>query len=273
MERIHSLLIGNFAGREFAPVFAALSSYGSITSCANISIAMELIAVGEFKPDVIVVAQRRPGEFAAAAFEQLHRAAPLAPVLGIQGTWCEGETRTGDPWPGMLRTYWHAWLPRWVTQFDRLASGRLPVWGLPVTCTEDERLTSALGAAATMSPKLIAIHTRSHDMANMLSQACAREGHMPIWADPRRPIQIVGAHAVIWDGTGEVLSELSGAVAQFPSEPILALIDFPRLDEIETALRSGASAVVSVPFLLGDLFRQLELLITQTSDIAQRNVA
>lgn len=273
MTKLQILLIGDFARREFAAIRAALSDYGDITDCADVRAAIRATDAAAHPPDVIAVAQQRPGEIAAPAFERLRRAAPLAPILGVQGSWCEGETRTGHPWPGMLRTYWHAWLPRWLGQFDRLAADRLPLWGLPTTCTEDERIMSGLGTRPHTTPKLIAIYSRSNDMADMLCDACAKEGHLPVWADPRRPFHIVAAQAVIWDGTGEAFSELSNVSARLPSVPILALIDFPRLDEVETLMRNGAAAVTSVPFLLGDLFIQLDQLITDMADPSARCVA
>ena len=173
----------------------------------------------------------------------------------------------------MLRSYWHAWLPRWTVQFNRVTSGQLPVWGLPATCTDDDRMASAVDCQSNTPPQLVAICARSHDMANMLCEACAEQGHLPVWIDPRRPTQLVGAHAIIWDGTGTALPELSQVTAQFPSLPILALIDFPRRNEVELALGMGASAVISVPFLLGDLFHQLDLLTADSTKPVKRQVA
>ena len=50
-------------------------------------------------PDVIVVAQAFPGQFSHQAIDRLRRLAPLARMVGLMGSWCEGEMRTGSPWP------------------------------------------------------------------------------------------------------------------------------------------------------------------------------
>ena len=74
------------------------------------------------EPDVMVVAQSRPGQFAAQDLEQLLGLAPLARLVALLGSWCEGETRTGHPWPGVMRLFCVALASTWSGARPRLVS-------------------------------------------------------------------------------------------------------------------------------------------------------
>src|SRR5262245_27178576 len=67
-------------------------------------------------PELIVVAQSRPGTFALDRVVSLRQRAPLAGVVGLLGSWCEGETRTGRTWPGVERLYWYEFPAWWRRQ-------------------------------------------------------------------------------------------------------------------------------------------------------------
>jgi CheY-like chemotaxis protein len=51
------------------------------------------------------------------------------------------------------------------------------------------------------------------------------------------------------------LSEILG-----PATPIVAIVDFPRVEDRDRAMAAGAAAVLSKPLLLDDLFWQLDQL-------------
>ena len=58
------------------------------------------------------------------------RGAPLARLCVVAGSWCEGETRSGRPWPGVWRVY--AISGRSARrELAALAAGRPTVWNLP----------------------------------------------------------------------------------------------------------------------------------------------
>src|SRR4051794_23788022 len=66
-----------------------------------------LIRGAETPPELIVVAQSRPDAICSDRLNVLRRAAPLSGIVALLGSWCEGETRTGRPWPGVHRLYWY----------------------------------------------------------------------------------------------------------------------------------------------------------------------
>lgn len=69
--------------------------------------------------------------------------------------------------------------------------------------------------------------------------------------------------AVLWDTVAEDcadaarVGELSRSAG---SAPIIALLNFPRIEEVVRAHAAGVSAVVSKPFLIDELFWQLNQL-------------
>ena len=79
-------------------------------------------------PELIVIAQSRPDVIGRRDVEHLRRSAPLAGIVGLMGTWCEGETRTGRPWPGVTRLYWYEFPTWWWRQMRLRAAGRCPDW-------------------------------------------------------------------------------------------------------------------------------------------------
>jgi CheY-like chemotaxis protein len=269
MTNFQFLLIGDFCDVDFASVRGPLAAFGRTTECANVATAIEQIKDAGGPPDVIILAQSRPGEFCNKELDALQRQAPLAPILGLLGTWCEGEMRTGKPWPGMIRTYWHAWLPRWLRQFQRLSSGQLPVWGLPVTSTDDERVMFAHDAKNIAAGQLVAVRSYSYDMADMLCDVCARRGYATIWIDPRQTLQLEGVAAVVWDATGDQWSECAAVAEEFPTAPLMALIDFPRSDEIRRTLDAGAAAVLSTPFHIEDVQHTLTTMLSREVDASE----
>ena len=88
--------------------------------------AEAILAAGRFVPDVIVVAQAFPGQFSLDEIDRIRGLAPLARLLGLLGSWCEGEVRTGLPWPAVIRIplsgsfyqyfhWWHSTRLGWLT--------------------------------------------------------------------------------------------------------------------------------------------------------------
>jgi CheY-like chemotaxis protein len=105
-------LLGDTDRTEFREAEACLQGCGSVHRFAKTAAAATALAEGQLVADAIVLAQAFPGQFSHQAVDRLRRLAPLTRVLGLMGSWCEGEMRTGSPWPGAVRTYWHQWPAR-----------------------------------------------------------------------------------------------------------------------------------------------------------------
>jgi DNA-binding NarL/FixJ family response regulator len=260
MPTLSILLLGNTQRSEFCEVRATLENAGRVTEAANVASATAILAAGKCVPDLIIVAQAFPGEFSREAIDELRRQAPLARVVGLLGSWCEGELRSGQPWPAAIRTYWHQWPQRWGRQVTRLMCGECPTWGLPATATDEERLLLEADADRPQREGLVVIYAQAFEMADWLSAACRSRGYATVWLRPRRPARTEGAKAAIFDATdlqGDELAELKRLVAKLDPAPVIVLLDFPRREDSDRAKAAGAAAVLSKPLQIDDLFWQL----------------
>jgi hypothetical protein len=235
------LLVGDATRPEFRDARAQLERRGSVDAFDNVDAAVVALEQGRVAPDVIVVTQAFPGQFSHAAIERLRRVAPLARVVALLGSWCEGEMRSGRPWPA-VRTYWHQWAPRCRRQFQHLVRGESCSWALPPTATEEERVLadasgqwpvasgrnevdswqSAVGSESEItSPQPLApspssnppspfplppssfvlIRSRSREMWSWLSAACRTRGGAAVWQRDGNVVEAIGATAAIFDAT------------------------------------------------------------------------
>ena len=140
MPEIQILLVGDIHRTEFRESASCLKRSGVVEIAADVETARAALAQRRTAPEVIVVAQSFPGQFSHGAIDRLRRAAPLARIVGLMGSWCEGEMRSGRPWPATARLYWHQWPAHCRRQFRCLAGGKRCSFALPATATEEERL-------------------------------------------------------------------------------------------------------------------------------------
>ncbi len=272
------LFVGDSDRTEFREARADLDQWGTVSEFAKAESAAAALRENIVTPDLIVVGQTFPGQYSHADIDQLRRLAPLARVIGLMGSWCEGEMRTGSPWPAVVRNYWHQWPARSHRQLGRLARGENCAWTLPPTATEEERLL--LDAAdETASPDhspprtpagrgLIVIFSRSRVMAQWISAALRSRGYATARHDSPAVTQVEGAVAAVFDGTDlgpQEQDELRRFATFVHPAPIVALSAFPRTTDRERALSAGAAAIVSKPIVVDDLFDEIERAVTSNN--------
>ena len=258
------LLVGDADRREFRQARDELAALGRVRGLPTSRPRRPCWPSEEAAVDVIVVAQARPGEFSHAQIERLRQSAPLARIVALLGSWCEGEMRSGKPWPAAVRTYWHQWPARADRELRRLARGRRSAWALPVTATEEERLLADAAEPLPARAGLIAISSPSLAMADWLAAACRHCGYATAWLRPPQPVRVRGAAAVLFDGgecRGEERDELRRLAAAMAPAPLVALLDFPRIEDFDRARSAGAAAVLSKPLQLEDLYWHLDRVV------------
>jgi hypothetical protein len=299
MPSLHVLLIGDMSRAEFRRARATLESLATVAVEPDIAAATRVVEDGQLLPDTIVVAQAYPGQFAAEQVARLRRAAPCTPIVALLGSWCEGEMRSGRPWPGVVRVYWHQWEARAAQELSLLAAGHCSAWSLPATATEEDRLLASAGrreltpcrstveeAQAQHQPEspardgpslalracddepqqtrgLMVIATPEPAQAEWLTEACRRQGYATVWLRPPYQAEIHGATAAIFDGDdchGAEAAQLREFCRRLAPAPVVTLMTFPRADDVDRALSCGAAVVLSKPLHLLDLFWQLERL-------------
>jgi len=267
------LLIGDANRREFRAALSSLRRGGLPIVVPDVEAAAAKLGQG-LAPELVVLAQAFPGQFSQAEVDRLRRLAPLARILGLLGSWCEGEPRTGRVWPGVARIYWHQWLPRADEELARMHQGIRTTWGLPDTATDEERLLLDADTATsrhenTRRRGLLAIFTYRFEMSDWLSAACRTRGYSTTWLRPAQPRSGCAARAAIFDGneaSETEVEELRQLQRDFGPVPIIALLDFPRTSACRKMLAAGATAVLSKPLRLEDLYLQLDRVFSETSE-------
>jgi hypothetical protein len=261
-------LVGDHEDQDFAEAVELLRTGAQLVSAAG------------QPPELIVVAQSRPGTISERTIESLRRDAPLAGVVGLLGTWCEGETRTGKPWPGVERLYWYEFPPWWQRQLSLRAAGGCPDWARPadfasrISYFTTTRRLGRTPPSALRKPAggLIVLATAARDTAIALGDVLREAGYATVWRQPSRLMPLVrGALAGIWDGAQlsereeRDLAAFSASLAA-DAAPIIALLDFPRRDRVQRAHELGAAAVLAKPWLNVDILETVDRLIEHRMD-------
>ena len=261
MNGLTILLIDAENRDELVAVRADLAEFGSLTEASDLHAAQRILADGETLPDLIVLAQSRPGQYAADELHALRSMAPMARVVCLLGSWCEGETRTGTPLPGVIRVYWHQWPVRGRRELALLAAGRSCAWALPVTAGDEDRLLAGAPSSAVGSG-LALVYSREAPQADWLLTAFRQGGYTVRHITAAAEARGLAAAAVVFDaaelgpeeeGELRVLAELTHPA------PIVVLLQFPRRDDLERALAAGAATVRAKPVLVDELLAEFAL--------------
>lgn len=254
------LAVGNVERSELASSLAACAAQCDLKMIATPAEAALRLARGDALPDVIVLVQARPGEISHQEVDALRRAAPLVRLVGLLGSWCEGEVRTGSPWLGVPRVYWHAWPLRWMADLARASAGWLPSWAQPETATEEDRVPDWV-SVPVLPPGRVAICALDRDVADWLHDACLSLGQQPIRV-PAACNERISADAAIWDCPGapsEHGEELRAWATRVGPAGVLVLASFPRWQDAAVSMAAGAVCLVSKPMRLDELAAALRL--------------
>jgi hypothetical protein len=255
------LLLGRGEHADFVDAVAALRVSARVTTAATVDQAVAQLAGGAIGPELIVLAQSRPGVVRVAEVELLLQAAPLACIVALAGSWCEGELRTGRPLPGVRRLYWYEFTPWWQRQLRRHAAGLCPDWARPAA---NELADMSIGGTCVlpMPRGLVVLATVCWDTADALADLVGRAGLATVWQPPGNHGPCVwGASAGIWEG-GQLDRREQQDLATFrrwlgDRASVVALLDFPRRSAVERAREAGADVVLGKPWLNVDLLQSL----------------
>jgi CheY-like chemotaxis protein len=253
------LLIGDYQHGDFRDAVRWLAENTLLTPTSSTASALSWIEQGHL-PDVIIIAQSRPGQLSRQHIERLHAASPISRLVALLGSWCEGEGRSGRPWPGVVRIYWHQWRPRMIPELSASGWPAHSLWQLPRTSTPSEQYKQAARVDWPQHGGLVAIHTRIFRTYEALSDACRQGGYATVWFPPAKPSHSGGLAAAIWDGDGWDACDirlLEQTVQQHQPAPVLAMLDVVRRNDHDQALAAGAFSAIAKPFLVNDLLWQL----------------
>jgi hypothetical protein len=256
------LFVGDAGHRDFAESWSHLRAQSAVEHAASPEAACELLDAGQASPHLIVVAQVWPGQFCQEQIEALHRAAPLARLVALLGSWCEGEACSGRPWTGVPRVYWHEFKSRVLGGRDA-SGGWQRVWPLPRTATDPERYDVACRSHSEARRGLVLISAADVLTYGGIAEACGQAGYTVSRfsaAGFESATPMVGG---IWDDSSEQAGDRV-ALRQFASQlrpaPVVALLNFPRHFDDQRARQAGAAIVCGKPFLWDELLAELRSL-------------
>lgn len=263
MPAISAMLIGDYERAEFRDARTQLVKCADVAEFAELESAVAAMEAGN-PAALVVVAQAFPGQYSHQSIDRLRRAAPLARIIALLGSLCEGEQRSGAPWPATARVYWHQWPARCRRQLAALVRGETCSWLLPATAAEEERLLADAASEATSPARYnggaVAIRTRWFEMWDCLRAACRRRGLAAVWQREGDALRVDGITAALFDADEldqREWEELRRFAAAARPAPTIALISFPRVDDRDRATSAGAAAAVSKPFVEAELFAEL----------------
>jgi hypothetical protein len=250
MPKSISIAIGNSTSPELRPAVEWLRAHEA-RFFENPAAALWQ---AEVTPRWIYLLCERRGVVAQAEVEALHRAWPLARLIAVCGSWCEGEPRSGKPLAGVHRAYGHQFLARASAADASDFAG----WRLPRTATPIDVSLQRMSYVPLAANVGVIAQTRADFTA--LSDALQALGCITHWQRDEEA-QVA---AILWNGCSlNQAAEQELLSAREFQKPLIALLDSPRSQEFERALACGVAAVISKPFLLGDLYNTLAVLLSR----------
>ena len=263
-KKLDILLVGQVHRDEFADAIVFLCRLGEVHLTPRLEEAVQQVRQGSVLPQLVVLLQSRPGEFLDKKVHQLRAAAPLARLVTLLGSWCEGEMRTGVPLQGMVRLYWHEWEPVCDRELVRLieeknaskpATTTVSTWAMPVTASDEERLLANRQVHLPPGSGLVAIDSASSAMASWIADACEQQGYSVFLSGCHREktANLRGVDVVIVDaseGNRAERARIEELQARWLSARMMVLLDFPRICQRRDLQRRGVTTIVSKPITL-----------------------
>jgi hypothetical protein len=260
---------------EFAAIRQAVDPQSVWPMAPSLNAAIEQIVQRESPPELVLLAQLRPSFDEQADIELLREAAPLTRVIVIAGSWCEGELRTGKPLTGVVRIYWYEFPAWWRAALDGVARRESPPWAEPLDevragqASRYPRIMKAITAGRENATRIVAIDAADYALFESLAAALASGGWTCVWQPRHRPRAAdITPAAGIWDGAqldaneAESLRRFCDRLSH-DKAPVVALLDFPRIEHLEIARRVGAADLMAKPYQLTHLDNELMRLTKQ----------
>ena len=250
---IDALVRGELSGQLGLRVFDDLVSASAHLACSP------------QPPELIVLVQLRPGQFTAEQVEAMRRAAPLARVVRVVGSWCEGEGRSAPPPAGCASVYWHQWHAALGPGRGVSAARQTCRLVVAADCLARRAHARAVRRAARRGAGPVTVFARHPHSAAALADACRLGGYDVTIIDavgsiPRMAVDSGPPPAILWDALPEQIAD-ARAVADVRAicgrGPIVAIVGFARADDCRESAAAGVSAVVTKPYLIHDLLWQL----------------
>jgi hypothetical protein len=264
------LLVGDTAHAEFSYVPHALTWHGAVRHAKN------LADLDRDPPQLCFLLQRYPGEFPAHELDSLLRRWPLTRFVTVAGSLCEGEPRSGQPWAGQVRIYWHEFPGWWALQRKRIVEGQAAEWALPRTSREEDVVRNVGDVQWQGLDGLIGVvASRRSGAAHCLLDVLRMANLAGVLLPGDHSTMVTGLRCLLWDDAdpdGKWRDELRALSHAWSGVPILALMNYPRVADrewLEEQFEVGA-AVLGKPYDVDVLLATLAC-VAATPDIVRES--
>lgn len=251
MER-RILVTGEYSHKDFRGLLQS--------SCAFTMVPLKRVRHLEGLFDLVIVAEAFPNQISSTEVEKLQVQFPLTPFVALLGSWCEGETRTGKPWPGVLRIYRHQWQGRFDHFLNQLRQNGAAIWHDPPTSSLADRILRMESAHAVGNnhSKIAGISASRAAPFEMLQDAFQTLAWKAVWLEMSQLKELDAAWVnLLCFDANQIGDELAARIAhwrqRFTTAQTIVVANFPRDNEIEFLRKRGVSKIVSKPFELVDL--------------------
>ena len=240
LNRPRALLVGAVEGAALQHAVAQFDATYALTHESWLTSARLRLEAGEpFETTLLLAA--RPEDVLSAAAKRLAEFSGAGELITIAGPWFEGRLRFQDKIGDRSIVYWHA-VQNWLA----------------------ERFPMAQQPAAAEVGQVVMVASRDRDAAAAIADVVASERATVIWCPRggRQPF-VSRADVGVWiggqlDGPATVeLARFCATFRQFGGR-VIAMLDFPRADELATAQAVGAERVLCKPWNVDELLRVLQ---------------
>jgi CheY-like chemotaxis protein len=251
------LLTGDFWHQDFQRI---VSNFNVPVTLVPID-KIESVSDGHF--DLIVVAQSRRDQFQSVDIEKIIEMFANVPVVALLGSWCEGEVRSGEPFPGVMRIYWHQWNGRYEDFLNQLNGHGVTHWHSPRTSSIADRIAlrdqiRLPNNKSKPNIELVSISAWTQESYEMLADAVNHFGWQSRWverafwdAEATQAVSLICIDARAW--SDDVKNRIKWIRSELQQIPMILVVSYPRANELDAIEAAGITEVVSKPFELNDL--------------------
>lgn len=208
--------------------------------------------------DLVVVAQSRRDQYSLDSIEKIQSQFGATPVVAVLGSWCEGELRSGNPWPGVHRVYWHQWMGRFETFVEQLNQNGITNWHAPRTSSVADQIQLPRENASEPLIQCVGVSAWTQPSFEYLHDAIGQMGWRSRWVErstwDAATNQVFNPICVDADSyTPDVDKRLDWLKSEFPTATFVMILNFPRPQDVDALSSRGILQVVSKPFEINDL--------------------
>lgn len=258
MNTLQILVSGDYWHDDFREQFSKLSVPATLVPVERIK-SLENRAF-----QLIVLAQSRRDQISQSFVDLLRSEYPEVPIVVLQGSWCEGENRSGKPLLGVSQVLWHQWESRFERFCIQVNDGMASDWHLPLTASVSDRVRDFSpdpGITAKLIGKRVLVSSEDRTSFESISDMLGIYQSASVWAQTQQPSSsVVDVDVICVDANGmssDLTDRISKLKSEFDSLPILVTLNFPRKQDLASLEALGVQEVVSKPYTHNEFLMSL----------------